>query len=42
MDIHVLTPFSRPQNLARLLRADEPEDITWHLIATAEQAPDSR
>ena len=39
MDIHVLTPFSRPQNLRYLLPAYVAEKVVWHLIAYPGQAP---
>jgi hypothetical protein len=33
MDIHVLTPFSRPANLNALVAMYQDQRITWHLIA---------
>ena len=35
MDIHVLTPFSRPANIPVLLSSFEQSNITWHIISHA-------
>src|ERR1017187_10133447 len=33
VNCHILTPFSRPENLPALIRNLEPQGIQWHLIA---------
>ncbi len=38
MQIHVLTPFSRPANIPALMSILEPARVAWHLIAHAPEA----